>query len=106
MGLLEEHSRPSCEGRGLKLANQKTLADYVTSPLMRGAWIETTRSPCALGPARSPLMRGAWIETRAETRFRAALRLPLMRGAWIETKTLPVYLACNSRLHWPIMTLA
>ena len=82
---IPERRRPSCEGRGLKLDYAAELVNPRWSPLMRGAWIETTSPFCPALPPASPLMRGAWIETSPARRWCCNPASPLMRGAWIET---------------------
>ena len=58
----------------------------MSSPLMRGAWIETAEYIWRARMMPSPLMRGAWIETvRNVVRGWWTNESPLMRGAWIET---------------------
>ena len=108
--------RPSCEGRGLKQLRQGQVQGRISSPLMRGAWIETPWLNTHDVRVLSPLMRGAWIETsssvvsflssscRPSCEGRglkpgackspgSVVGSPLMRGAWIETRShLPVVL--------------
>ena len=78
--------RPSCEGRGLKPTTAHMRPARPMSPLMRGAWIETSCAAKAFFLRTSPLMRGAWIETLCNTSVATVSKVsPLMRGAWIET---------------------
>ena len=83
--MLAAASRPSREGRGLKL-NLRTaqLAERITSPLPRGAWIEIILENMVDIGVKSPLPRGAWIEMESNWMIIYARLSPLPRGAWIE----------------------